>query len=91
VRVLPATVLAVAVLLWNVHHGLERNAPRLASYPDRYFADVSIASHLYWTGEYPVASYRVRRSAARANEDAAFVRYLEHLEHATADAGITHA
>ncbi len=89
-RVLPATVLAVVVLLWNVHHGLERNAPRLAQFPARYFADVSIGTHLYLDGEYPVASYRVRRSAARPRNDEAFARYLRDLELGTVGAGITH-
>ena len=91
VRVLPATVLAVVVLLWNVHHGLQRSAPRLADFPARYFADVSVATHLYLHGEYPVASYRVRRSATRPDQDAAFARYVQELEHGTAAAGISHA
>ena len=90
-RVLPATVLAVVFLLWNVHHGLQRTAPRLADFPARYFADVSIGTHLYLEGEYPVASYRVRRTAVRPNEDEAFSRYVQDLEHGTVAAGITHA
>jgi hypothetical protein len=91
VRALPATVLAAVVLLWNVHHGLQRSAPRLADFPARYFADVSVATHLYLRGEYPVASYRVRRAAVNPRGDQAFTRYVSALEEATRAAGATPA
>jgi hypothetical protein len=89
VRVLPATVLAVVILMWNVHHALEKSAPRITGLPARYFADVSIATHFLVSGDYPVAHYRVRRSSTRPRGDDAFLRYEKALEQAAAAAGIS--
>jgi hypothetical protein len=89
VRILPATVLAVVVLLWNVRHGLDRTAPSLAGLPARYYADVSIGTQLFLRGEYPVASYRVRRAAVNPQGDEVFSRYVLELQQAAAGAGIT--
>jgi hypothetical protein len=91
VRVIVTTAILTAVLVWNVRQGLEHTAPRLAEFPARYFADVSIATHLYQDGEFPVASYGVRRAASRPRNDPAFESYLVELEGGVAAAGIGHA
>jgi hypothetical protein len=90
VRVVVTTALLTAVVVWNVRHGLEHTAPRLAEFPARYFADVSIATHLYRDGEFPVASYGVRRAASRPRNDPAFESYVAELEIDSAADGISH-
>src|SRR6185436_8148632 len=89
-RVIAATAILTVVLVWNVRHGLEHTAPRLPEFPARYFADVSIATHLYQDGEFPVASYGVRRAAARPQNDAAFDGYVAELATRSAAGGIAH-
>jgi hypothetical protein len=83
--------LAMALLAWNVGHGLRRTAPDLGALPGRYFDDLSMATHLYRGGGFPLASYRVRRAAVRPDGDAAFARYREHLVQQVAAAGVTTA